>query len=32
MECEKDITENKLLGALKSMPHDKSPGNDGLTK
>ena len=32
LECEKDITEKELLEALKSMPNDKSPGNDGLTK
>ena len=25
-ECEKDITEKKLLEVLKSMPNDKSPG------
>ena len=32
LECQKDITEKELLDALKSMPTDKSPGNDGLTK
>ena len=32
MECEKDITEKELFEALKSMPNDKSPVNDGLTK
>ena len=32
LECEKDITEKELFEALKSMPNDKSPGNDGLTK
>ena len=32
LECEKDITEKELLETLKSMPNDKSPGNDGLTK
>ena len=25
-------TEKELFEALKSMPNDKSPGNDGLTK
>ena len=29
---EKGITEKELLEALKSMPNDNSPGNDGLTK
>ena len=32
LECEKDITEKEIFEALKSMPNDKSPGNDGLTK
>ena len=32
LECEKNISEKELLKALKSMPNDKSPGNDGLTK
>ena len=32
LECEKDITEKELFEALKSMPNDKSPVNDGLTK
>ena len=32
LEYEKDITEKELLESLKSMPNDKSPGNDGLTK
>ena len=32
LECEKNISEKELLEALKSMPNDKSPGNDGLTK
>ena len=32
LECEKCITEKELFEALKSMPNDKSPGNDGLTK
>ena len=26
------MTEKELFEALKSMPNDKSPGNDGLTK
>ena len=30
--CEGPITESELLNALKSMPNDKWPGNDGLTK
>ena len=30
--CEGPITESELLNALKSMPNNKSPGNDGLTK
>ena len=32
LKCEKCITEKELFEALKSMPNDKSPGNDGLTK
>ena len=32
LKCEKSITEKELFEALKSMPNDKSPGNDGLTK
>ena len=32
LEYEKDITEKELLEALKVMPNDKSPENDGLTK
>ena len=31
LECEKDVTGKELLEALKSMPNDKSPANDGLT-
>ena len=30
--CEGHITEFELLNALKSMPNNRSPGNDGLTK
>ena len=30
--CEGPITESELLNALKSMPNNKSPGNDVLTK
>ena len=30
--CEGPATESELLNALKSMPNNKSPGNDGLTK
>ena len=32
MECEKCITEKELFETLKSMPNEKSPGNDDLTK
>ena len=32
LECEKCITEKELFEALKSMPNDKSRGNDGLDK
>ena len=32
LECEKDIKEKELFETLNSMPNDKSPGNDGLTK
>ena len=32
LECEKDITEKELFEALKSIPNDKSPGNNSLTK
>ena len=31
-ECEKCITEKELFEALKSVPNDKSLGNDSLTK
>ena len=30
--CKGPITESELLNALKSMPNNKSPENDGLTK
>ena len=30
--CEGDITEKELFQALKSMPNNKSNGNDGLSK
>ena len=30
--CEGPISENELLKALKNMPNNKSPRNDGLTK
>ena len=30
--CEGPITESELLNVLESMPNNKSPGNDGLTK
>ena len=29
---EKSIAEKELFGALKSMPNEKSPGNDCLSK
>ena len=29
--CEGPITEPELLNAIKSIPNNKSPGNDGLT-
>ena len=32
LECEKCITNKELFEALKSMPNNKSPGNDSLTK
>ena len=32
LECERYIIENELFEALKSIPNDKSPGNDGLIK
>ena len=32
LECQNNITEKELFEALKSIPNDKSPGNDGLTK
>ena len=30
--CESKITEKNLTTALKSMPHGKFPGHDGLTR
>ena len=30
--CEAEITENNLLVALKSIPNNKTPGNDGYLK
>ena len=30
--CEGPITESEILNAVKSMPNNKSPGNDGLIK
>ena len=30
--CEGVITEEKLLKALKQMPNNKLPGNEGITK
>ena len=29
---ENDLTENDLYKSLRSMPNNKSPGSDGLTK
>ena len=31
-KCETDITEDNLFVALKGMPNNKSPGNDGLSR
>ena len=31
-KCDGEIAEGELLKALKKMPNDKSPGNDGITK
>ena len=31
-KCETDIAEDNLFVAPKSMPNNKSPGNDGLSK
>ena len=31
-KCEGKITEKELLKALKKMPQNKLPGNDGITK
>ena len=30
--CEIELGEKELLNALKSMPNNKTPGNDGLSK
>ena len=30
--CETPLSEKELFDALKGMPDNKSPGNDGLTK
>ena len=30
--CEKEISEKKVIDALKSFSNKKSPENDGLTK
>ena len=30
--CEAEISENNLLVALKRIPNNKTPGNDGLSK
>ena len=30
--CESETAEKDLITALKSMPHSRSPGHDGLTK
>ena len=30
--CQREITEKYLVTAPKSMPNDKSPGHNGLTK
>ena len=32
MLCEEELTESEQYDALKNMPNNKSPGNDGLTK
>ena len=32
MTLEEPLTEKELYDSLKSMPNEKSPGNDGLTK
>ena len=32
MLCEGELTESELCDALKDIPNNKSPGNDGLTK
>ena len=30
--CDNDLTDKKLFDALKGIPNNKSPGDDGLTK
>ena len=30
--CEGELSESELYHALKNMPNNKFPGNDGLTK
>ena len=30
--CEIELGEKELLNTLKSMPNNKTPGNDGLSK
>ena len=32
VDCDIDFTNKELFDALKGMPNNKSPGNDGLTK
>ena len=31
-DCEAPLSEKELFDAMKGMPDNKSPGNDGLTK
>ena len=30
--CDNDLTDKELFDALKEIPNNKSPGNDGLAK